>query len=158
MYSYQILNEQTDCHAICHYAMYELTAIRIKMKNLKKNAVVFSPSFSCHSRIQKKLNRYTILLYRLFTEIYFSAENLRKSGFQLIFIIDGKPTENYFCDSNLMQKEHSVHCTLFIIYMKSKFFSIFFSIQDLDTRIIIGSFSHELAPKIFCEVSIIIPI
>lgn len=26
-------------------------------------------------------------------------------------------------------------------------------IQDLDTRIIIGSFSDEIAPKIFCEVS-----
>lgn len=28
-------------------------------------------------------------------------------------------------------------------------------IKDLDTRIIIGSFSHELAPKIFCEVRIV---
>jgi hypothetical protein len=28
-----------------------------------------------------------------------------------------------------------------------------FIFQDLDTRIIIASFSHEVAPKIFCEVS-----
>lgn len=27
--------------------------------------------------------------------------------------------------------------------------------QDLDTRIIIGSFSDEIAPKIFCEVNTI---
>lgn len=33
------------------------------------------------------------------------------------------------------------------------YFAIFRSyIKDLDTRIIIGSFSHELAPRIFCEV------
>lgn len=29
----------------------------------------------------------------------------------------------------------------------------FLSLKDLDTRIIIGSFSDEIAPKIFCEVN-----
>lgn len=46
----------------------------------------------------------------------------------------------------------NISCAATITFAETDFRDQLRMLRDLDTRIIIGSFSHDLAPKIFCEV------
>ncbi|PSN53730.1 hypothetical protein C0J52_02179 [Blattella germanica] len=48
-------------------------------------------------------------------------------------------------------EEANITCRATITFAESDFRDQLLMLKDLDTRIIIGSFSHEVAPKIFCE-------
>lgn len=102
-------------------------------------------------------------IWRLFFSLWFeikTVEGFVPFSIKITTDIKRRKKENCYTDTHITQSTYLIR-SLFIIFSFSSHFLLSFCfrssstyIKDLDTRIIIGSFSHELAPKIFCEVRI----